>query len=340
MQVLRVDPESPEPELIGQAAAVLRDGGLVAFPTETVYGLGAHALDAEAVRRIFRAKDRPAFNPLIAHVSGIEGARRLAAEWPPEAQRLAEAFWPGPLTLVLPKQPHVPDVLTAGLAAVGVRVPAHPVALALITAAGVPIAAPSANRFTELSPTTATHVLKGLGDRVDILLDGGPTMVGIESTVVDLTGPAPLVLRPGVLSAHELSEIVGQRVERAGDPSGSAPRRSPGMVERHYAPKAELRVLDPAALARSASAAGPGAASETGALLLHPLAVGADHVIRMPTDPAGYARQLYAALHSLDDAGCRLILVEQVPEGEAWAGVQDRLRRAARERPNGSPEPA
>lgn len=334
MQVLRVDPESPEPRLIAQAAEVLRAGGLVAFPTETVYGLGAHALDPRAVERIFRAKDRPAFNPLIAHLSGIAGARELAAEWPPEAEQLAAAFWPGPLTLVLPKKPHVPDLLTAGLPAVGIRVPAHPVALALITAAGVPIAAPSANRFTELSPTTATHVMKSLGDRVDVLLDGGPTMVGIESTVVDLTGAVPQLLRPGVLSAHQLSEVVGRPVARGGEPVGAAPRHSPGMVERHYAPKAELRVLDPAALAQSAAENSPAAASDTGALLLHPLAVGADHVIRMPTDPAGYARQLYAALHSLDDAGCRLILVEKVPDSEQWIAVQDRLRRAAHERPN------
>src|SRR5919202_2722131 len=209
MPTLPVDPEHPEPEPIARAAAVLKQGGLVAFPTETVYGLGANALDAAAVARIFAAKGRPAYNPLITHVADVAGARRLARHWPESAERLAAAFWPGPLTVVVPKRPEVPDAVTAGLDSVAVRVPAHPVALALLREAALPVAAPSANRSTQLSPTTARHVEQALGDRVDLILDGGPTRVGIESTVVDLTGDVPVLLRPGLLAARDLEPVVG-----------------------------------------------------------------------------------------------------------------------------------
>ena len=332
MPVIRVDPESPDRASIEEAAAVLRRGGLVAFPTETVYGLGANALDPAAVDRIFQAKERPAYNPLIAHVADAAGARQLAAEWPETAERLSQAFWPGPLTLVLPKRLEVPDAVTAGLPAVALRVPAHPVALALITAARIPVAAPSANRFTQLSPTTATHVVKGLGDRVDLVLDGGPTMVGIESTVVDLTGDAPVMLRPGIISLDEISRAAGCTATAAGELTGTAARRSPGMMERHYAPRAELRILSDQEVDAQAEAAGSGLRGRVGAVMIHPPLMTADHVLELPDDPAGYARQLYAALHTLDDLGCRLILVEPVPETPAWAGVRDRLRRAARGR--------
>ncbi|MFW6201455.1 MAG: L-threonylcarbamoyladenylate synthase, partial [Gemmatimonadota bacterium] len=204
MRVLTVDPESPDPAAIDRAARALREGRLIAFPTETVYGLGADALDADAVRRIFEAKERPPRNPLIVHVADAAAARGLVERWPPAAGRLADAFWPGPLTLVLPKRPEVPDEVTAGLPTVAVRVPSHPVARALLLAAGVPVAAPSANPFTGVSPTTARHVQSGLADRIDLVLDAGPTPVGIESTVVDLSGPKPRLLRPGMISPEAL----------------------------------------------------------------------------------------------------------------------------------------
>ena len=209
MELLRVDPRSPDPAIVARAAGVLRDGGLVAFPTETVYGLGANALDPNAVERIYSAEGRPAYNPLIVHIADASDAPLIAAEWPERAEMLARAFWPGPLTIVLPKKPNVPDGVTAGLPSVAIRVPAHPVARALLAAARIPVAAPSANRSMMLSPTTAAHVAKSLGDSVDLILDGGPTNVGIESTVIDLTTPTPTLLRPGMISAEAIGRIIG-----------------------------------------------------------------------------------------------------------------------------------
>jgi L-threonylcarbamoyladenylate synthase len=335
MLLLSVDPLRPDPEVLGRAAEVLHRGGLVAFPTETVYGLGAHALDRAAVRRIFAAKGRPSFNPLIVHVHDTEQLPRLVAAWPPAAQRLAAAFWPGPLTLVLPKREVVPDLVTAGLETVAVRIPAHPVALALLRAAALPIAAPSANRYTEVSPTTAQHVQKGLGERVDLILDGGPTHVGIESTVLDLSGSQPRLLRPGSISAREIAALIGPLATPGSPPAGStpsdAPRPSPGLVGRHYAPRARLHLFDPAdrdsaaALARDAALRG----RRVGALLLAPLEAPIDHPVPMPDDPRDYAARLYAALHSLDDLHCDLVLVEAVPDTPGWAGIRDRLTRAA-----------
>src|SRR5579863_7725174 len=202
-----ISPSSAEE--IRRAGDLIRRGRLVAFPTETVYGLGANALDAEAVERIFRVKGRPSTSPLIVHVASEQTARGLTTEWPPAAGSLARKFWPGPLTLVLPKRDCIPVIVTAGLPTVGLRVPSNAVALALLTEAGVPIAAPSANRFTELSPTTAEHVLKSLGAEVDLILDGGPTEVGIESTVISLSGPEPLLFRPGMISKAHIEEIIG-----------------------------------------------------------------------------------------------------------------------------------
>ena len=253
-EVLRVDPQHPDPDVIAHAAARLARGELVAFPTETVYGLGADALDPDAIARIFAAKGRPAWNPVIAHVADADAARALCAEWPAGAQRLADAFWPGPLTLVLPKRAIVPDIATAGLDAVGVRVPAHPVALALLRAFGRPIAAPSANRFTRVSPTTAAHVVTSLGDRVSLVLDGGACDVGIESTVVDLAGATPTLLRPGAVTRGQLEAVLGQRVDApehrvpSGDDPSAVPvagQRAPGMSDRHYAPGADVWLFDP-----------------------------------------------------------------------------------------------
>ena len=329
MRRLTVDPASPDPVTIAAAAAVLRAGGLVAFPTETVYGLGADALDPAAVRRIYEAKGRPTFNPVIVHVAGVEHARRLAREWPAVATRLANHFWPGPLTLVLPKESSVPDVVTAGLDAVGLRVPAHPVALALIRAAEVPVAAPSANRFTQLSPTTADHVAHALGDRVDVLLDGGSTRVGIESTVVDLTGPVPRLLRPGMISAAQLEAVIGALLQGDAEPSGTAPRLSPGQVERHYAPRAALEVVSTTQLESLADTREP--ADESLGVVAHSsVRLPAEIlVVRLPPAPEAYAHGLYAALHELDDARRARILVESPPIGPDWAAVHDRLRRAA-----------
>ncbi len=223
---ITVDPAEPDPVAIAEAAVLLRAGGLVAFPTETVYGLGAHALDPAAVRRIYKAKGRPAFNPLIVHVATAAEARELVLDWPARAQRLSTRFWPGPLTLVLPKVEAIPDEVTAGLPSVAVRVPSHPVALALLREARIPVAAPSANRSTEVSPTTADHVLRGLEGRVDLVLDGGATNVGIESTVVDLTGTTPRLLRPGMITLAQLEEVIGT-VDAAARGAG---RRDPAHV--------------------------------------------------------------------------------------------------------------
>jgi L-threonylcarbamoyladenylate synthase len=330
MELLRVDPSNPDLAALRAAAEVLRRGGLVAFPTETVYGLGAHALDDAAVARIYAAKGRPAYNPLIVHVPDADAARRLVADWPTSAELLSRAFWPGPLTMVLPKRDVVPDAITAGLPSVAVRVPGHPVALALLREARLPVAAPSANRFTELSPTTAAHVAESLGDAVDLVLDGGATTVGIESTVVDLTGPAPRVLRPGMISAVQIADVAGAMDERPVAVEVGAARASPGMVDRHYAPRARVLLFDDftrgTVLAQATAAAAAGA--RVGSLAFSPLPVAEPRV--MPRNAAAYARRLYAELHSLDEAGCELVLVERAPSTPEWAGVTDRLERGAR----------
>lgn len=330
MELLRVDPAAPDQAALARAAEVLRAGGLVAFPTETVYGLGAHALDERAVARIYAAKGRPAYNPLIAHVADADAARALVSAWPLAAELLARAFWPGPLTLVLPKRALVPDAITAGLPDVAVRVPGHPVALALLRAAGIPVAAPSANRFTQLSPTSAEHVVASLGDAVDLVLDGGPTTVGIESTVVDLSGPLPRMLRPGMIDAAQIGAVVGAMDERPLAVEAGAARTSPGLVDRHYAPRARLVPFDDgtraATLAAAAGAATRG--EQVGSLAFSPLPVAEPRI--MPRIAAEYARRLYAELHGLDALGCTLVLVERVPDAPEWAGVRDRLERAAR----------
>jgi len=331
MNVLRVDPASPDPAVLERAAAVLRDGGLVAFPTETVYGLGAHALDPAAVERIYQAKGRPAYNPLIVHAADAAAARRLAARWPEAAERLAERFWPGPLTLVVPRSPEIPDAVSAGLPTVALRVPAHPVAHALLLAAGIPVAAPSANRSTQISPTTAEHVRRGLGERVDLIVDGGPCPVGIESTVLSLAGPVPTVLRPGSISIAELREVVGDVVTASADPAGKAARPSPGMMDRHYAPRAVVRLFAPedrkAVLAEAGEAARAG--RHVAVVSFHPASVEGVRTIAMPMEARAYAAHLYALLHDLDEHGAEVVWIERVPDDHAWAGIRDRLRRAA-----------
>ena len=330
MRVIRVDPTSPEQSAIETAAQILRHGGLVAFPTETVYGVGANALDAAAVERIYSAKGRPSFNPLIVHVPDEDGARALALDWPERASRVAKEFWPGPLTIVLPKRSIVPDNVTAGLDSVALRVPANPIALSLLRAAGVPLAAPSANRSTALSPTTARHVERSLGDRVDLILDGGPTSVGIESTVLDLRTPRAAILRPGVIGARELEPLVGP-VGSPHDIGGEAPRPSPGMMERHYAPRARLVLFDYKDAQRIFDEARRVAEDRrVGMLLRDADDAGSGDVVRMPMDATHYAQRLYAVLHELDELGCKVVYVERPPNGANWDGVRDRLERASR----------
>ncbi len=360
-QVLVINPREPEADAVAAAAAILSRGGLVAFPTETVYGLGASALDAEAVRQIFAAKGRPATNPLIVHVSSVAMARELVTGWPPLADALAAAFWPGPLTLVLPKARRVPDVVTAGAATVALRMPQHPVALALLRASGVPIAAPSANRSTRISPTRVQHVLKDLSGLVDLILDGGPTSGGIESTVLDLTDSPPRILRPGLVSPEMLRPLAGTvAVADRTTPAGEGPERSPGRVGRHYAPRVPLEctvergdarvagltaqgahvgwlTLAPSdaeptpsqPLGRPSSVAGPETPAAPRAGQRQGRPAGRVTHLALPADPAAYAAGLYAALHELESAGVARIVVELPPDTEEWLAVRDRLLRAA-----------
>ncbi len=296
----------PSRELIREAAQRLRRGELVAFPTETVYGLGANALDAQAVEKIFEAKGRPRTSPLIVHVASLEAARELAAEWPDSAEQVARRFWPGPLTLVLPKREMVPDIVTAGLSTVGIRVPRHPVALALLCEAGVPVAAPSANLFMRLSPTAREHVaFAGV-----MVLEGGDSEVGIESTVVSLAG-APRLLRAGAVSVTELESVVGPVTvgeAREGE--------SPGLHPRHYRPRTPLVW------------AGAQLPAGRGAYVFVRERRDAARVLRMPEEAGAYAANLYRVLHELDAEGLEWIAVEPVPMGDDWMAVRDRLGRA------------
>jgi L-threonylcarbamoyladenylate synthase len=301
---------------LDQAAALLRHGGLVALPTETVYGLCANALDPGAVARIYEAKGRPPTSPLIVHVCSLEMARGLAARWPAGAETLAVRYWPGPLTIVVEKREHVPDIVTAGLPTVGLRMPSHPVMIDVIRRAGVPLAAPSANPFMALSPTTAAHVRLSMGRSVDLVVDGGACEVGIESTVISLAGGQPVLLRPGIISRDQLEATLGEPVAIGLRPEGAHP--SPGMHQRHYSPKTPVILTGGGRLP-------PG----RGAYLRLGTAAPAELEIAMPLDAAGYARSLYAALHKADEAGLEWIAVESPPLGAEWDAIRDRLKRAA-----------
>lgn len=304
------------------AARILRAGGLVAFPTETVYGLGANALDADAVARIFAVKGRPRTSPLIVHVGSIEMAKSLLADWPPAAVRLAQEFWPGPLTLVLEKSlgpgQTIPSIVTAGLSTVGLRMPAHPLAHALLRATELPLAAPSANRFTQLSPTTAEHVRASLGNDVDYVLDGGPCHVGIESTVLSLAGSDPVLLRPGGLSRVEIEAVIGPVKTAADVTEGAHP--SPGMHARHYSPRTSLLTVTD----------GEVPAHGNGIYLQHRhLPTRPDiAVIPMPLTAPEYAAALYDTLHRADRANRDWIAVDLPPASPEWEAIHDRLRRA------------
>jgi L-threonylcarbamoyladenylate synthase len=310
-----MDVVEASPETIARAAALLRSGRLVAFPTETVYGLGANALDSAAVDRIYAAKGRPSKNPLIVHVASLADVAPLVAEWPEAAAKLAEAFWPGALTLVVRKSARVPDNVTAGGATVAIRCPAHPVAHALLKETGGPVAAPSANRSGELSPTTAHHVSESLGDRIELILDGGPCPGGLESTVIDLTGVVPRLLRPGLLDATQLEAVIGP-VETGPSTSGTLP--SPGMLAKHYSPRTALEC------ANSAEEAG---------FLVNLYETAGLKVARyeLAPDPAAASARLYADLHDLDRGGYDRIIAALPPDTEPWRAIRDRLVRAAAE---------
>ena len=315
---------NPDAFEIERAVALLNAGELVAFPTETVYGLGADASNPAAVARIFAAKGRPKTHPLIVHVSGLDAARAWVSGLPVAATRLAESFWPGPLTLVLPKAAPVPDAVTGGQASVALRAPAHPVARALLAAFGRGIAAPSANRYGRISPTRASAVREELGDRVAMVLDGGDCEVGIESTIVACLDGRVTLLRPGSISRSQVADVVG-RVE---DPGADAPR-APGRERSHYAPGTPLAVVAAPELRRAVEVAL--AAGGRVAVLARSAPTAESGVTwrRMPAMAPAYGRALYAALRALDAAGADRILVEAVPAGEAWAAIGDRLARAA-----------
>ena len=319
---MRVEQGETRENEIGRAADLLRAGGLVAFPTETVYGLGADATNPDAVKRIFEAKGRPADHPVIVHLPSVDLLAAWAREVPEEVYKLAETFWPGPLTLILKRSAKVLDVVTGGQDTVGVRVPGHPLALALLHAFGSGIAAPSANRFGRISPTTAAHVRAELGDSVDMILDGGACEVGLESTILDMSSPRPRLLRPGRISPFQLAEVLGEEPLME---MGDVPR-APGTLESHYAPTTPVVIAESltdylgentekklAVLARSQQ----------------PAWLESERWLVLPGEPEGYAQQLYAGLRELDEAGCDEIVVEAVPDIPEWLAVRDRLKRAA-----------
>ena len=347
-RVIQVDRDRPDVAAIEEAAAALRAGKLVVFPTETVYGLGAHALDPIAVQKIFDAKERPANDPLIVHIAHIGQVNQCAAGMPAGARKLALSFWAGPLTLVLPKRSEVPDLVTAGLPSVALRVPSHRVARALMETAGIPIAAPSANRFSRPSPTMAAHVIEDLDGRVDLILDAGPTDIGLESTIVDFTIDPPVLRRPGGITFEQVRSLVPEVIVRTGERGVDEPQPAPGQMTRHYAPRAELTLYEGAVDAvrrriaadvRSMTAAGDRVgilAPEEDLSALAPELAGRAASGRVETLPYGSrddlersGRELYASIRALDSTGVAKILAVGVgAEGLARA-IHDRLLRAA-----------
>ena len=323
---------------IAAAVKLLAEGELVAFPTETVYGLGADARSTSAVRKIFAAKGRPATNPLIVHVADETIARRYAAPWPKQAEQLAARFWPGPLTLVLPKSPQIVSEVTAGLATVGLRVPNHPVALELLKRFDGPVAAPSANRSGRVSPTTADHVRAELGDRIGCILDGGPCQVGIESTVLALIESTPAILRPGGVSRTQIEKLIGP-VEIASPATTHEAAMSPGMGAEHYRPAAAMfrfeteqagQVIqwfrhNPQQKCWVLILAGSPAVA-----VLQNAAAGLHKLVIVPDDPEAYAQKLYATLHAADKDGAKVIWAQEPPGAPPWQAVRDRLRRASK----------
>jgi L-threonylcarbamoyladenylate synthase len=306
---------------IRRAAEILRAGGLVAFPTETVYGLGADASNAAAVARVYAAKGRPEAHPVIVHFADADRAFEWAREVPEAARQLAARFWPGPLTLILKRSAKAGDFVTGGQDSVGLRVPSHPVAQLLLREFGGGVAAPSANLFGNVSPTSAAHVREDLGRQVDLLLEGGSSEVGIESTILDLSGGSPVLLRPGFISKADIEEALHSRIS---EKSADSPRHSGGL-ERHYAPKTPALLVPPHALDAEIAKRGTAVA----VLAFSRPDERVDYWIRMPREPQAYAQRLYAALRELDGAACETILIEMPPETAEWTAVRDRLWRAA-----------
>jgi len=347
-RVIQVDRERPDPAAIEEAADLLRAGKLVVFPTETVYGLGAHALDQAAVQKIFDAKERPANDPLIVHIAHIGQVNQCAAGMPAGARKLALSFWAGPLTLVLQKKPEVPDLVTAGLPSVALRVPSHRVARALMEMAGFPIAAPSANRFSRPSPTTAAHVIEDLDGRVDLILDAGPTDIGLESTIVDFTVDPPVLRRPGGITFEQVQSLVPDVIVQTGQGGGEEPQAAPGQMTRHYAPRAELTLYEGprdavvrrvAADVRTATASGDRVgilATEDDLAALAPEIAGRASAGRIESVPYGSrgdlersGRELYASIRALDATGVSKILAVGVGADGLARAIHDRLKRAA-----------
>ena len=315
---------------VADAVRVLRRGGLVAFPTETVYGLGADATNPDAVARIFAAKGRPATNPLIVHVADLETAKRYAATWTDAMQTLGAVWWPGPLTLVVPKTPDIVDAATAGRPTVALRVPDHPVALELLRQFGGPVAAPSANTSTHVSPTTARHVREELGDAVDVVLDGGPCSVGIESTVLDLSGERPVVLRPGGVPRRKVEAILGPVEVFGGSTDLGHPAASPGQHERHYAPQTPAVRFETSQRGLIHPEAPDG--TPNGIMVVGGTDTGKSfgRIVAMSRVPEEYAANFYATLRELDAMGLREIFIEMPPDRPQWEAVRDRIRRATR----------
>lgn len=340
-EVIQVDPDNPDRTAIARAAQCLRGGGLVAFPTETVYGLGAHALDRSAIKRVFAAKERPATDPLIIHLTSIDEAAPLVNDIPDAARQLAARFWPGPLTVVLRRSARVPDEVTAGLGTVAIRVPSHPVARALLEHARVPVAAPSANLFSRPSPTQASHVLADLNGRIDMIVDGGPTHVGLESTVVDLSTTCATVLRPGAIDIESLRQLLPDiRAPHAISETDTA-MPSPGMLARHYSPRTPviLHAGDRATALRALQRDAQQRLDRGERVVVLAYAEDVTELRSLPvqvvqlgneTDPAAVASRLYAALRESDELGASVILVRTITTHHALsAAIGDRLRRAA-----------
>ena len=319
-----------DPQAIAEAARTVVAGGVVAFPTETVYGLGADASSDTAVAKIFAAKGRPSDHPLIVHIADAAQVTDYAGEVPLFAQKLMQAFWPGPLTVILPRRPGVAAAAAGGQDSIGLRCPAHPVALAFLQACKTGVAGPSANRFGRVSPTTAQHVASEFGEDL-LVLDGGPCDVGIESSIVDCTRGRPVLLRPGVLSRQQLEAACGETVlDKDGLLADNAAPRAPGTLASHYAPDAKVRLMDTKAIQTALDVLGSDAA-HIAVYARSIVRIQSENVLyrRMPDDPVATAQQLFAVLRDFDAKGARLIWIETLPEAEAWEGVRDRVGRAA-----------
>jgi len=318
-------------EAVSRAAQLLNQGQVVALPTETVYGLAANALDPQAVSRIFEIKGRPAHNPIIVHISSLELAKRCVTEWPVMAEKLGRAFWPGPLTLVLPRAKAIPDIVAADGHTVGLRCPSHPFIQAVIRQCDFPLAAPSANPANRLSPTNAEHVRKYFGDRIPLIVDGGQSHVGIESTVLDLSVSPPRLLRPGMIHEQALLAVTGKLLQDSGDTEEIL--KSPGQLPQHYSPRAKLLIcswsndedLRSHILTRHAIPVKTHVISHT----IIPSSGRFARVSVIPHEPEAFARAIYAELHECDDAGADLIIVEDFPDTSEWRAIRDRLKRAA-----------